>query len=81
MENITIEVEKDALEMLDRYIHDIYSKRVFWLYQQNDPYNVPDDLGEAWVELERAEVDACSAKIVAKKFGLYPYNQEVVGNP
>lgn len=81
MEKITIEVDKDALEMLDAYIHGIYSKRVFWLYQQKDPDNVPHDLGEAWVELERAEDNAYSAKRLAKKFGLYPYNQEIVGNP
>jgi hypothetical protein len=81
MEKITIEVEKDALEMLDAYIHGIYSKRVFWLYQQKEPDNVPPELGEVWVELERAEDDAKWAKSLAKKFGLYPYNQEVVKYP
>ena len=69
-----IEVDEDAMEMLDKYIHGVYSTRC----RLRNQASIGDD-GRGWFDHEfydqvKFEVEY-NIKPLAKKFGLYPYNQ------
>ena len=67
-------VPKSAIEALDGFIHGRYSDRCF---VRNNPNISESDLSAEDVILN----DARFAKRLAKKFGLYPYNQTEVKYP
>jgi hypothetical protein len=75
MSKVTIEVDEDAIEVLDAFIKSQYSRRC-WIRNIGSE-NYWDERSD-W---ERAEVDATKAKKLAKAFGLYPYNQKEVRHP
>jgi len=73
MSKVMIEVEEDAVEVLDELIHRLYSNRHWWrMYPDYD----------GWINNEECDKErAQGAKKVAKAFGLYPYNLKDVRNP
>jgi len=74
----TIEVEEGALEKLDQYIFRVYSDRV--LIRNLGGYEF-EPWNDGTTEYEKAEFLAGEMKVLAKAFGLYPYNQPVVEYP
>ena len=70
---VFIEVDEDAMEKLDKFIQEKYSRRCFIRNIGKDNYYV--DWKDEPSEYERAEWQAKEAKQLAKAFGLYPYNQ------
>ena len=73
MSKVMIEVDEDAVEKLDRFIHEKYSLRCFIRNVGKDDFYV--DWKHEPSEYEKAEWEANEAKKLAKAFGLYPYNQ------
>ena len=88
MSKVTIEVDEDAIEILDAFIKSQYSRRCWirnigpdtcrdsdWEYYEEWKKDYCWDDRSDW---ERAQCDATKAKKLAKAFGLYPYNQKEV---
>ena len=78
---VMIEVEENALEILDNWIQGSYYTRCFHRNILNN-----DEWGEHEIytnsdPIFKAKLQAYDAKKVAKAFGLYPYNQEEVKFP
>lgn len=69
-----IEVDDDALELLDKYIHKVYSHRC-WVTNNPEMYFWEQEIQE------QSKREVGNTKVVAKAFGLYPYNQKEVRHP
>lgn len=67
-----VSVPEDAVKKLDALIHTLYADKLWWKINPDD--YVHDVEG---CDISRAQ----KAKVVAKAFGLYPYNQDEVRNP
>ena len=69
-----VSVPEDAVKKLDELLHTLYADRHWWRIH-------PDGM-EEWINEEECDKNrAQQAKVVAKEFGLYPYNQDEVRNP
>jgi len=77
MAKVMIEVDDNALELVDRVCHYWYYMRV-WLRNEGG-YDFIDDSGMDYKTM--CYQIEYFIKPLAKKFGVYPYNQEIVGNP
>lgn len=77
MAKVTIEVEEGALEAVDALCHRWYSIRC--TMRNWGGYEYWDDSGKEYGDVCR-DVEYY-IKPLAKKFGLYPYNQETVKYP
>ena len=68
-----VSVPEDAIKKLDELLHTLYADRHWW--------RIHPDFAE-WINVEECDKErAQKAKVVAKAFGLYPYNQDEVKNP
>lgn len=75
---VMIEVDEDALKVLDDHIKGCYSHQLWWKHN----HGFDNDLGgELCHPYQFALNDRDEAKKLAKAFGLYPYNQPIVRNP
>ena len=74
---VMIEVEEDAMKVLDDYIKSCYSNQLWWKYHGGFTDVWDDTVHQSELVLK----DVVEAKKLAKAFGLYPYNQPIVNNP
>jgi len=70
---VFIEVDEDAMEKLDKFIHEKYSSRLWIRNMGKEEYYL--DWKDEPSEYQRVEWQAKEAKELAKSFGLYPYNK------
>ena len=77
MPKVMIEVEEGAVEVLDDFIKEVYSVELFW--KHHGGYDI--DTSEMGHPYRLVLIDKQEAKILAKAFGLYPYNQAIVHEP
>ena len=66
-------VPESAMKLLDELIHMLYGDSLWW--KINPDSHIEDSM--EFLDGIRAQ----KAKVVAKAFGLYPYNQDEVRNP
>ena len=74
---VKIEVEEDAVEVLDYFIKGFYHQELMW--KHGGGYD--SDFCELDHPYRIVLMDKQAAKKVAKAFGLYPYNQAIVHEP
>ena len=75
---VMIEVDEDALKVLDDHIKSCYSNHLWWKYLDGF---ANDCGGDSVHPYETAMNGRVEAKKLAKAFGLYPYNQPTVYKP